>query len=169
MSTPTLNGSPPCAFVRAWEPGDAATLAPLLREADRQEVLAASGLDSLTILRQAVAGSIIACSIVDRRTGGVIGMFGAVTSPLRESDGILWLLGADALTESPIARQLIEDSRRFCAAFHSRFDRLYVCVDERQAASVRWLTWLGFVLVKRHEGYGFEQRPFLEFVRINDV
>lgn len=162
------HNNPVSAYVRAWESGDEEVLAPILREGDRQEVLAAAGPDALATLRLAVNASIIACSIIERSTERVIGIFGAVPSPLRATDGIVWLLGADALAEPPIARQLIEDSKRFCAAFHGRFDRLYVYVDERQGASIRWLEWLGFVFVKRHEQHGFEHRPFLEYVRIKD-
>ena len=49
---------------------------------------------------------------------------------------------------------------RFCSNLEIEF------VDERNTTSIRWLTHLGFVLIKRIEDYGVGKKPFYEFVRI---
>ncbi len=46
-------------------------------------------------------------------------------------------------------------------------ERLFIArIDARNAAHVRWLEWLGFVIADRMEGYGFEERLFLEYRRV---
>lgn len=157
------------ALVRATQPGDEEQLARSLRDADRREVYAATGLEPLAVLQRAVEHSLIACSIVDARTDTVVGMFGAVVAPDWDQAGILWLLGAEALVRPPIGLQFLRESKRYCLTFHNRFSLLIACLDERNAAHIRWMQWMGFTLFARHEHYGFEQRPFLEYVRTKHV
>jgi hypothetical protein len=50
-----------------------------------------------------------------------------------------------------------------------RFPLLHNFTDARNVVHHRWLRWLGFNFIARHERYGAAGLPFLEFVRISNV
>lgn len=40
-------------------------------------------------------------------------------------------------------------------------------VDERNTTHIKWLRWLGFSFLRRIDRWGAENRPFIEFARLN--
>jgi len=153
-------------YVREYRDGDAESIGPRLREADRQECLAASGLSGTDALLQSVAVSEILCTIVGD-DGCPAGLFGA--SPIDDLAAAVWLLGTDALVRPPLGRQFLRESRGYLDRLHAYRPLLCNCVDERNTLHIRWLTWAGCTFINRHPHYGVEQRPFLEFVRLKHV
>lgn len=150
-------------YVREYRDGDAEYLAPKLRERDLQEIHAVSGLEPLPALLLCVRVSEVLCTIVgsDERPAGMFGV-----SPIDEIAGAVWLLGTDELVKPPLRRQFLSEGLRYLDKLHTYRELLCNVVDERNTVHVRWIKWMGFTFIKRHEAYGFEQRPFLEFVRI---
>jgi hypothetical protein len=150
-------------IAREAQPGDAQELARALCAADRQGVVAQTGIDPLEAVQNCVENSLIAVAVVSRPNNAVVGMFGAVVAPDWEETGLLWFLGTGAFT-----KHLLVESRQHVRAFHHRFRLLVVVVDERHTKHIHWLEQLGFTLFARHEQFGNEQRPFLEYVRNRD-
>jgi len=93
-----------------------------------------------------------------------IAVFGAVTAP-DNSGAAVWLVGTPGIVE-----HRVEFLRRSHSALETVFGShvaLFNCVDERNAAHIRWLKWLGFTFVRRRECYGVHQIPVLEFIKLN--
>lgn len=149
--------------VRPASPSDALWLAPRLREADKAEVRAASGLDPAVALDFAVRSSRPSLAMMGDQ-GGCIGLFGAAPTvdPLA---GIVWMLATDDLERH--SRQFLRESRPWIGQLHRAYPLLFNFVDARNEIHIRWLRWCGFTFINRHEEFGVERRPFYEFVRIN--
>lgn len=149
--------------VREYREGDADALAPILRHADLQELQATSPLPPLDVLRMSAEESVPSCTILGH-SGKVAGLFGAV--PAAFQSGVIWLLGSDELTQGPTLRAFLKHCHTYLDTIHQLYPLLYNCIDERNTVHIRWLQRMGFTFLARHEHYGFEQRPFLEFVRL---
>lgn len=149
--------------VRAYQQGDAEQLAPRLRQADVREVFAASGHRPYEALADAALRSDILCTI-EGDSGQVAGMFGV--SAVTDVSAVVWLLGSDDLVSGRLKKQFLKECRQWCDRFHSFRPLLFNCVDERNEAAIRWLKWMDFTFIKRHEAFGYEHMPFLEFVRL---
>ena len=151
------------AYVRPTLPADAPHLAPLLRTADKHEIDALVGMDHLVALEAAVAASVLPFTIMDAQTGP-IGLMGCTRDPGVNFVGYVWLLGSDGIfhRRMPFLRQ----SRLWLDVLGQPFKVLANVVDERNTRHIRWLKWLGFSFIQRHEHMGVQKLPFLEFVRI---
>jgi hypothetical protein len=145
--------------VRAAELEDADELAPKLRKADLQEIQAATGLPPQQVLQVGVEYSAPACTVIDS-SGEVVGMFGV--EPGAPQTGVVWLLGSDALG----TRQFIRECRTWLRGLHATYPLLYNYIDKRNTLHIRWLRYMGFTFIAEHPQHGYEQRPFLEFVRL---
>lgn len=150
------------AYVREYREGDAEALAPILREADRNEIQAASGLSPVVSMRIGAEESRISLSIIGD-SGHVIGMFGA--GDAYPHTGLVWLLGAEELTNIAV-RQFVKLAPSYLEAFHLYYPLLFNYIDKRNTVHIRWLKRMGFTFIKEHPEYGHEKRPFLEFVRL---
>lgn len=150
-------------YVREYQEGDAEALAPILRQADLQELQASSPLPPYAVLRQSAEESLPACTVIGA-SGRVAALFGAV--PSLAPSGIIWLLGSDELTKGTTSRAFLRQSRTFLRVLHEQYPLLYNYIDERNTVHIRWLKWMGFTFIARHPHHGHEQRPFLEFVRL---
>lgn len=149
-------------YVRAYEPLDSDELEPVLREADRREIQAAFGVTLTSCVRR-IQDTGILCTICTD-DDEVVGLFGAV--PTCDLSAAVWLVGSDALTKPPLRRQFLVEGKHYLDALHQYRPLLWNYVDERNRVHIRWLQWMGFTFLNRHEKYGLEQRPFLEFVRL---
>lgn len=136
----------------------AADLAPHLREADRLEVEAASGLDPLAELQRSLAMS------VEAWTGTVDGapacIFGVGLLSLLGGEGSPWLLGSDLVTRHSVA--FARRNKAMVRGWSKAFPVLRNFVDVRNVVSVRWLRWLGFKLLPPVP-YGVARLPFHPF------
>ncbi|MGL5935027.1 MAG: phage protein Gp13 family protein [Cetobacterium sp.] len=148
-------------YVREVRGGDVTYIGRHMREADRREVYAASGLSQESALEQSVSMSNIACTVVGDYPAAIFGVY--ATS---DSEAVVWLLGTDELTSKSLKRELLKQSRDYLDRLQEFRPLLFNYVDERNTLHIRWLKWAGCTFIKRHEHWGHEQRPFLEFVRI---
>lgn len=139
------------------QPEDALRLGPSLRQADRDEVLAASGMDPTQALRLGLAISADAYTIL---AGGVpIACFGVVDRG--GGEGAPWLLGSDAI---------LTHWREFARRSHDELERvrrpwrtLENYVDTRNTLHLRWLEWLGATFYGVEPEYGVARLPFRKF------
>jgi hypothetical protein len=148
-------------YVREQHEGDVEYVADRLRRDDLREVQAASGLDARTALRSCVSSSGLVCTVVGQNP---CALFGVV--PIDEISGSVWLLGTDELTASPLRKEFLRKGRQYVDALHNYRPLLGGYIDEHNEVHVRWLKKLGFSFINRHPHFGFEKRPFLEFVRL---
>jgi hypothetical protein len=147
-------------FARAYREGDECDLAPRLRQADLDELKAATSEQPIDILRTGAFYSRPAVTIIGNN-GYVAGMFGVV--PQRDGSGVVWMLGSDEITKPPLSRQFIRECRTFVKVLERGYTELHNVIDERNTVHRRWLEWIGFEFTNRIEKYGVEGRPFLEF------
>jgi hypothetical protein len=150
-------------FVRPASLADARDVAARLREEDRQEVLAAGGLEPRIALP---------ALILDGRAVFAAGIEGGSPEVLFGCDpvegtpilGIIWMVSTPAIYEHPV--EFIRTSKDIFRSFHERFLVLGNHVDARNVRHLRWLEWMGCKMVRRIESFGAQSLPFMEFVSI---
>ena len=136
---------------------DPVSLAPYLRQADRDECMAAAGHEPLTALRIGLQASLDPQTVLEN--GHPIAMFGVVE--LAPGVGSPWLLGSSRIEANWF--QFARRSRDEFARLREPWPHLENVIDERNQLHVRWIQWLGFDLVERLTEYGVEKRPFWRF------
>lgn len=142
------------------EADDAAWFAERLREADRQELTAASGPDIEGNLREAIDRSLRRAFVASSTAFGPLSLFGFVPAGLLSSTAIPWMVGTDDIRRR--ARALNRFGRLYCGAALDEFDLLVNYVDARHAESIRWLKRLGFTFGEPVP-FGVQGLPFLRF------
>jgi hypothetical protein len=148
-------------FVRNATPEDILEVAYRLREEDRQEVLAATGLDprlALPLAGQA-GGEILAAGLQSNDRAEIL--FGVDPIPECPLVGVAWVLTTPVIYDYPV--EFTVRSREFYDHFHQRYELLTNYMDERNTRHRKWLSWLGFKFIRRVESFGAENRPFIEF------
>lgn len=140
---------------------DAFSLAPRLREADKQEIAAAVGMDPLGGLLHSMSMSRPSLTMV---MDGLppLGMFGLVP----EGDGFaaaVWMLASEDIAKNPMT--FLRNGIKWVKDANRKHKVLYNYVDARNTLHIKWLRWMGFVFINKHF-IGPENRPFYEFVRI---
>lgn len=111
-----------------------------MRQADIDEIYAASGRGPLSALRFSVESSSKSWSIMIE--GKPEGIFGIGMVNVLAGIGAPWLLGTDVLTRH--TREFLRKSiacRDYMLYLHPHLRNF---VDTRNHVSVRWLKWLGF-------------------------
>jgi len=144
--------------------GDVLSMALRLREEDRAELRAASGLSPLDALEHSFAATVNPYVGVDEGDRPVC-MGGVVPFPGCSLRGVVW-----AVATTDVERHRVSFLRRsipWVKRWQAQFPILTNAVDERNSVHIEWLRWLGFTFIARHPAYGAERRPFLEFVRID--
>jgi hypothetical protein len=145
-----------------WE--DVPTLAENMREADIAEVKASAGIEpSMALFIGIMEGETNTICLPDGTPAGIYGVTPTVTPGL----GCVWMLATNELRK--VHRQFLRESRQGIADLCKDYRAVYNYTDARNKVHHRWIEWAGFTFIKRHERFGFEQRPFLEFVRITEV
>ncbi len=139
-------------------------LSDTLREADREEIRARSGMNPGDALNMAVMVPQATQWAIVRDEGEVVGMCGVGPTGV-ETMGEVWFLGTNLISHRPVAFTklalgMIDDPR-----FTGGYPILHNYVDERNTAHVRWLASLGFQFIARHSRFGMAGLPFLEFIR----
>jgi hypothetical protein len=149
----------------AWADVQAVAIAEDLRQADRQEIAASSGLPPLTCIREGIKLSDSAWIVLDR-AGAPVSIFGVAPST-QEGVGVVWLLGTNRMMREalPIARA----TGRCIRQLHTRYTCLFNFVDARNEVSLRWLHWAGFDIAAERHTHGTEGRLFYEVVRFDDA
>lgn len=145
--------------IQQSQKSDCHVVAHYLREADIRELFAASGLQPLTVLLRCYSDDPEGCYTVfyDNKP---VGMFGVVRH--MEDIGIPWLLGTDDLVQN--RREFYKLSQEFLHKFQKQYKFLSNFIDKRNEVAINWLSHLGAQFVREIPDYGFEKRPFLEFL-----
>lgn len=116
------------------------TIARRMRQADRDEVAAASGRSPAEALALSLRKSTAAWTVLF--DGRPEAMFGVGDLNILAGIGAPWMLGTDAVERNyvPFLRASVDWRDQLLR----RYSTLRNFVDERNAVSVRWLGWLGF-------------------------
>ncbi len=129
-----------------------------MRQADRDEVFAASGRTPAQALVFSLRKSSLAYTAIINGVPEVI--FGAGDLNVLTNTGAPWLLGTDAVTKHYVA--FLRGSVHWRGQLLRRYSTLRNLADDRNAASKRWLKWLGFTLFDPVTA-GHERRAFRLF------
>lgn len=135
-----------------------------VREEDRREATAASGLP----MRYSLAWGIEASrptswTALYKGEPQVVG--GALPHPNDPTGtGIVWLLGTDFIEKNP--KLFHRGALEYLGKLHEVFPRLTNFVDCRNAVHLLWLRRLGFRFIKLHQEWGPFGLPFIEFERM---
>ena len=129
-----------------------------MRQADRDEVMAATGHTPHQALRLSLEKSDLAWT--GFADGVATVMFGAGTLNALNRIGAPWLLGTDGVKTH--YRVFLRSSLLWKSHLLSNYDELMNMVDDRNDVSKRWLSWLGFTL-EQPVIAGVEQIPFRRF------
>lgn len=128
-------------------------LAAVMRQADRDEVMASSGRDPLSALAASYRRSTVCMvALVDGQPEVI---FGAGDLNILTATGAPWLLGSNAVVTHK--RDFLRLSVVWRDQLLQRYSVLRNVVDCRNSLSIRWLRWLGFGFSEpfRHRGHDF--------------
>ena len=139
-----------------------ATIAGNMREADRAEVWASSGLNPLEALTVSLQWSKLAWTALDGDTPFI--MWGVTPFLNVPNTGSPWLLGTSLIERYPTF--FLRNSRPYVAQMLEAYPQHINYVDVRNRLSVRWLQWCGYKLVDFLPEYGHARLPFYQFSQI---
>lgn len=148
-------------FVRQASIGDAESVSLRLRKEDRDEALAASGLDPRLILPAYVreGRGVLAAGLEE--TGRAEILFGVDPVLGCPEVGVAWLMATDVVFEHP--QTFLPNSILWFEKVHEPYEVLTNFVDERNTRHLKWLQFLGCKLLRRVESFGAYGLPFIEF------
>ena len=135
-------------------------LAPVMKQADREEVKAASGFEPLEVLLKSLELSEKAYAILAGNE--TIALGGLVR--LNEKVGIPWALTSDKIALYP--KQFCKITKELIKGFHKNYPLLTNFCDARNITTIRWLKWCGFQFVAEISQYGVGKKLFVQFILI---
>jgi hypothetical protein len=145
-------------IIRAASVDDAAIIAPLLREADKNEIDAMTGWSPVVGVHISIENSDEAW-FVTRPDGSPVLIAGV-------GKGIPWMLGTPLVTH--YGKSLVKEGRRVVQRWASRYGYLWNFVDARNKVHIDWLTHMGFTIELTDHFVGHDPNiPFLKFYRSN--
>ena len=150
------------AHVRPARLEDVPILADNLREADVEEIKASSGSDPRDALYRGLRDgkAYVACL----PNGIPVTMYGVV--PMVPQVGGIWMVASKQF--HLVHRQFLRECKGALEDISRDYRLVYNFTDARNHVHHRWIKWMGFSIIKRHETFGHEGRPFLEFVKITE-
>ena len=125
-------------------------LAPILREADKQECLATTGQMPLKVLHSALLYGDITLTMKTPK-GERIGLCGVTPSPF-DNAGVVWMCATDAIMKHQMA--FLRRSKTALDYLGADYDLLHNCVDARNTVHIKWLKWMGFHFIKSTKRMG---------------
>ena len=149
--------------IRKTIPEDIDYLAPRLRYEDKREILASTGLLPYEALLKGYLENVIVFTIVNRKNIPV-GIFGV--NDCGSGVGAIWLLASEDLTTAQIS--FLRQCRDVVKVLNTKYKILWNFVDCRNSLHIKWLKWCGFKFINKQK-YGVLNKPFYEFIRINNV
>jgi hypothetical protein len=135
-----------------------------MRDADRREVMAASGrMPEVALLESVRVSTECWAGMIDDRP---IAIFGVGPLNILNGIGSPWMLGSDELVSHSF--YLLRMSRPYIERMHRMYPVLFNLVDDRNVVSQRWLRWLGFRLYDpiAYGPFGVKFRPFERVRRV---
>jgi len=138
-------------------------LAPRLRYEDKREILAHCGLPPYEALYLSFKYSDISFTIVNTENEPVA-IFGI--NDAGNNVGAIWLLATDKLKD--IQFSFLRENKKVIDFLNTKYKILWNFVDCRNSLHIKWLKWCGFKFINK-QNYGVLNKPFYEFIRINNV
>ncbi len=130
-----------------------------LREADKNELRAATGKEPLVALEFALKHSNEFTDIsYEDKTGEIINIFGLASA---QGIGIPWMMASPSLTKLKYQRLLMAYSKRIIDEMLFMFPMLVNHVDSRNELHIRWLKFMGFEF--NGIEYTINRIPFKQF------
>lgn len=129
-----------------------------LRESDRMEVAASHGYTGSQALTKAFAESAVCLTVLYKLKP--VAMFGVVADPEMKNVGSIWFLATDDLKKMWVT--FLKLTPASIEQMMTVRPILYNYVDERNAASIRWLQWAGANMAGP-KPYGMLGLPFRFF------
>ena len=142
---------------------DVKYLAPRLRYEDKREILAHCGLLPYEALYLSFKYSTISFTIVNTKNEPVA-IFGI--NDAGNNVGAIWLLATDKLKD--IQYSFLRENKKVIDFLNTKYKILWNFVDCRNSLHIKWLKWCGFKFINKQK-YGVLNKPFYEFIRINNV
>lgn len=139
---------------------DASTIAPHLRDADKNEIIASSGPN----IEQAILSSIVSSEAhtVCLPDLSPICIFGIGDD--MQGNGIPWMIGTDEMIKH--RKALIRDARKWINDQLEVYPLLYNYADGRNTVHLNWLRRVGFTISPLAEYIGVDREvPFYLFTR----
>lgn len=137
-------------------------LALILRAADRDEVVAQSGLHPALALGMSLGSSDAAWTgLMDGQVAVIWGV--APQDELERDVGVPWMLGSDLIVQHP--RLFLTHCQAAVEEMQALFPILENHVDIRNTVAIRWLKWLGFDIMEPVP-HGPYKMPFHPFRRV---
>ncbi len=129
-------------IIRDAEIGDGHALAPNLREADQQEMAAATGDDSASSLEKGIRDC-DKCWCLEVE-GEPIGLYGYRDSG--DGSAFIWLMGSDVISD--VRWQFLRASKNTIKNLSKEFSSLWSLSDVRNTKHREWYEWLGFKVLQ---------------------
>ena len=137
-------------------------LAENLRDADKAEIRAMVGWETLPALRYALKHSKI-CKTGLLDTHEPVLIYG-VTPSGNPHLGSIWMLATDRLLKGQTT--FLRKSREEINEISKGYRGVFNYTDARNELHHKWLKWCGFTFLRKLDEYGVEKRPFYEFVKL---
>lgn len=137
---------------------DVATILPVVRQADIDEITEALGIPMQDALHEAITGSLNAKKIVV--DGLIVAVFGDAVYSILGSVGVPWLISTTHVEKH--ARAFLKVCKPEVQGMLTRHHHLMNYVDARNTSAIRWLKWLGFTFGPAVP-YGARRFPFHPF------
>lgn len=150
-------------IVRPATMDDAHRIAPLLRQQDKVEVLAASGEMPEVVIPRAMRPPEGIVMFAETREKEPILIAGV--RPFAPGVGTIWMVGTP-LMEKRFGWALAREARKAVAEWHRVFPLMWNTAWAENDLHVRWLQFMGFSLLRRVQLRGF---TFIEFARYKHV
>lgn len=142
--------------------GDALQYADQLRECDKLEIYASTGMDTASALAASVGMGNAFIAFID---GEFTALFGCPTTSSLPRTGRPWMVGSKVLDRNPTTVGV--HNRLFVQQWQDQHDLLVNHVDARNKKAIAWLTWLGFTL-EASRPHGPFNVPFHRFFWVSE-
>lgn len=150
--------------IRPATQSDMLRIAPLLREADKNEIAAASGRTPEAALLNALSLPGECWHVSEQKSGDPILVCGLI--PFTDLTAAVWMLATPILSAHGLP--FLRACRGWVDEWNAQYPLLFNSVDARNDLHIRWLRWLGFIFISRAAS-GVNGENFIEFVRHKNV
>lgn len=139
---------------------DCLTLAPNLRQEDKDEVWESGGF----LPEESLIASLMSSkdALVGTMDGEVVCMFG-ITSTEDPQLGVPWLLGSDKI--QMYSREFLALNKKVLDEISNEYKILANYVWSKNTTHIRWLEWLGFTVTRTPICLGRNQEHFYYFYK----
>lgn len=135
---------------------DCVSLAPRLRQADKDEAYAASGVAAEFAIKLSLLSSPALVACVEGQPEMIFGC----------PHGHPWMLCTPVAVSPRWRKTFVKHSQAYIDDWQAQWGLLHNFTDARNSAHHVWLRRVGFTFIARHDRYGPFGLPFYEFVRI---